>query len=256
MARNAMMTTNNRSGNILAQYHEISGIIQERNEYSFVTSYNYVFKNLELIPCKKCNLYDLQVKGNTEESPRAKINLDLHHRKAEAAMDMKKVSADSCIPDSSVCTLSCDMQQATANAIASCLFKALNTVLSFTPKRKIVVWSDNCRCQNTNRLLFLCTFSGMQWRMRVNTTQILVSGYSLLAYDRDSALIETRMRVVKCYVTNDLTEMEKTARITRPFRVLQMGQNDFLVFQRTSDNVINMTKNNIMRWKTRRLQLY
>ncbi|KAJ4429282.1 hypothetical protein ANN_26286 [Periplaneta americana] len=241
--------------------------------------------------CKKCDLYNLQIKGNTRDSPQAKRLLQLHHMKVEKAVEcLKKDSEDSCMPGSDVCTLSVDLQQVmfvpnlthsdmfymrqlscynygihihdtsdavmcfwhegvggrSANNIASCLFKVLNSVPDITSKKKLIVWSDNCSTQNKNRIMiFLYMFLIGCGVYESIEHKYLVSGHSFLACDRDFAVIEKRAKVKKHFVPDDVMNTITTARNKQPFKVVQMKGSYFMDFQQAADMIINTTKVNI-----------
>lgn len=70
------------------------------------------FRRPRVDTCSTCDKLDCQVKANIGSSQSAKIQLELHHRKAERARkELKKDTVESQDPESTKCCLSMDLQQ-------------------------------------------------------------------------------------------------------------------------------------------------
>lgn len=71
--------------------------------------------------------------------------------------------------------------------------------------------------------------------------KFLVSGHSFSDADRDFALIEKRWKVSRAQVVNDVKKDIISARPSKPFKVLDMG-NKFLNFDKASRDAIQTDK--------------
>lgn len=73
---------------------------------------NLCFHRPRVDTCSTCDLLDCQIKANIESSQSAKIELELHHRKADRAREiLKQDTIESQEPESTKCCLSMDLQQ-------------------------------------------------------------------------------------------------------------------------------------------------
>ena len=73
---------------------------------------NLCFHRPRVDTCSTCDKLDCQIKANIESSQSAKIQLELHHRKAERAREvLKQDTIESQDPESSKCCISMDLQQ-------------------------------------------------------------------------------------------------------------------------------------------------
>ncbi|CAH1114807.1 unnamed protein product [Psylliodes chrysocephalus] len=116
------------------------------------------------------------------------------------------------------------------NEIASCLLRVLN--MGITDKRHITIWCDNCAGQNKNRMvLFVRIFLVSTGVFESIEQKFFVSGYSIMACDRDFALIEKRKRTLKSFVTNDLHDVVRSSKYSRPFSVVNMEELGFFDIQ-------------------------
>lgn len=128
-----------------------------------------------------------------------------------------------------------------ANEIASCLLKVLNK-FDITQKDELYIWSDNCVGQNKNRMmLFLYIFLVSIGMFKNIHHKFLVSGHSFLQCDRDFSLIEKRKKVLPCYVPSDIHNVISTAKVHRPFKVVEMTETDFIDFQKCADTFLVTT---------------
>lgn len=129
------------------------------------------------------------------------------------------------------------------NQMASCLFQAINSGLLATDKKKLVVWSDNCAGQLKNRMLvFLYKYLVAIGMFDTIEHKFLVTGHSFSSADRDFAVIEKRAK--KCTqmeTVEDVMKVIATARPTKPFKVLNMGEN-FFNFDLAGENYITTKK--------------
>ncbi|KAK5648470.1 hypothetical protein RI129_003362 [Pyrocoelia pectoralis] len=233
---------------------------------------NLCFHRPRVDTCSTCDRLHCEVKANIESSQSAKVQLDIHHRKAERAREiLKQDTIESQDPESTKCCLSMDLQQLScynlgvhigdtntaymcmwhegvasrgANEIASCLLYIVNRGL--TLKKHLVIWCDNCGGQNKNRiLLFTLIFLAANGVFETIEQKFLVSGHSFMPCDRDFALIEQRKKVTKAHVPSDLHAIVRSARYTPPFQVIDMIPNGFWDLKRAADEYINTTKLNI-----------
>ena len=127
------------------------------------------------------------------------------------------------------------------NEVASCVFKVMSS--GFTNKKKIVLWCDNCVGQNKNRMmmmaLMLLVSEGIFERVEI---KFLVSGHSYMPSDRDFGIIEKRKKNVKCMVPDELENMVATARVKNPFKVMKMGEGDFLDLASLANKYLDTSK--------------
>ena len=131
-----------------------------------------------------------------------------------------------------------------ANEIASCLFKVLQ--LGSISKRHLNIWCDNCAGQNKNRMvLFVLMYLVAKCCYLKIALKFLVSGHSYMACDRDFGLIEKRKRVMKAMIPSELQDVVKSARIVKPFKVVNMESNDFFDISSHANDFISTTKLNI-----------
>lgn len=73
---------------------------------------NLSFKLPRMDTCKTCDLLSLKAKGNSEEGRKAKVELELHHRKTEKSFAaVKEDFQNSTMPGSDTCTLTMDLQK-------------------------------------------------------------------------------------------------------------------------------------------------
>ncbi|KAJ4442336.1 hypothetical protein ANN_03922 [Periplaneta americana] len=111
------------------------------------------------------------------------------------------------------------------NQMASCLLQALKSGLFNTYKRKLCMWSDNCAVQLKNRmLLFLYVFLVVNDTFDTIEQRFHISGHSFSASDRDFAMIEKRAKHSKLVNAEDVKNAIRTARPSRPYKVLDMGK--------------------------------
>lgn len=254
----------------------------------FLKDFNLSFRKIRMDTCKKCDLLNLKTKSlDYQESQKAKKELELHHRKSEAAFQMMKSDAvKSAMPESDTLNVVMDLQKVfsipklshsdmyysrqlccynfgihvsdTGNAImcvwhegqsgrggsqmASCLFQALNSGVLSTHKKKLSVWSDNCAGQIKNRmLLFMYEYLVASGMFDEVEHKFLISGHSFSSADRDFAIIEKTAKNSKMETVEDVKKVIKSARFSKPFKVLDMTDN-FFDFDRASAAYINTTK--------------
>ncbi len=73
---------------------------------------NLSFKQPRMDTCKTCDLLNLKSKSSNEEGRKAKVELELHHRKTEAAFQtVKDDFRGSTMPGSDTCTVTMDLQK-------------------------------------------------------------------------------------------------------------------------------------------------
>jgi hypothetical protein len=129
------------------------------------------------------------------------------------------------------------------NEIATCLLQAFNSGLLDTGKPNLVVWSDNCAGQLKNRMvLFLHIFLIISGRFTRVDHKFLFTGHTFSQADRDFAVIETRARKVRYETPSDVMKVIRTARPSKPFRVLDVGAKGFFDFCAAADEYLNTTK--------------
>lgn len=115
--------------------------------------------------------------------------------------------------------------------VASCLLKYVtNTfnVLAPTKERRLIVWSDRCVGQNNNK--FILTLYHYLIRSRYFSEihqKFMITGHSFLPCDRDFALIERQRRKSKALVPEDWKYVISSSKITSPFTITEMKQEDF-----------------------------
>ncbi|XP_072399045.1 LOW QUALITY PROTEIN: uncharacterized protein [Diabrotica undecimpunctata] len=128
------------------------------------------------------------------------------------------------------------------NQMASCLLQTLNCTTQYIQKNLCV--SDNCAGQLKNRmLLFLYIFLVCHEVFETIDHKFLVSGHSFSASDRDFALIEKRTRQCKLINMQDVMKAIVTARPSRPYKVLNMGdEKTFFDFDAASSAFLNTAK--------------
>lgn len=124
------------------------------------------------------------------------------------------------------------------NQMASCILQALNTGMLSTIKNKLVIWSDNCAGQIKNRMLvFLYVYLVTLGLFESVEHKFLVPGHSFSAADRDFAVIEKKAKVSKMQTVKDVENVIRTARSSKPFRVLSMDR--FFDFEEAASKYID-----------------
>lgn len=127
------------------------------------------------------------------------------------------------------------------NEIASCFFKVLKGAI--TAKNKIELWCDNCVAQNKNRMLLMAViYLVARGCFKTIDIKYLVSGHSYMPCDRDFGVIEKRKRKCTPMVPEEVQEVVRSARVTNPFTVLAMKEEDFFDFGKVADRFLNTTK--------------
>ena len=228
------------------------------------------FKKPRKDTCSTCDMLQCE-KRHSQQAEGVSRKLELHHRKAEQAIQlMREDKINSQLPTSESMTVCIDLQQVYyvptlthsamyysrqlscynfcvhigdndesymcmwheleasrgGNEISSCVLKVL--LSNVTSKRKLCIWADNCAGQNKNRMmlftLMLLVNSGLFDDI---TLKFLVSGHSYMDCDRDFALIEKRKKVTKAFVPKDIQNIVKSARVSKPFHVIEMHKCDF-----------------------------
>lgn len=118
--------------------------------------------------------------------------------------------------------------------MASCLLEAINSGTLNYDKKHLTLWSDNCGGQLKNRMLVFLYMWLIQWEI-FDTIQhnFLLTGHSYSSADRDFGVIEKRAKLSRMQVMNDVKEAILSARVTKPFKVLEM-QGKFLDFDSAS----------------------
>ncbi len=133
-----------------------------------------------------------------------------------------------------------------SNEIASCLTIVL--MAKITTKKRIEIWCDNCSGQNKNQMLVMAmiylVLHGPYHEILMN---FLVSGHSYMPCDADFGQIEKRKKVTKCMVPSEVKEMIEQARLSSPFRIMEMKKNDFRDFRFAAEKYLNTTKLQISR---------
>lgn len=131
------------------------------------------------------------------------------------------------------------------NEIGSALLKVLLSE-NFTPKDKIIIWSDNCIGQNKNRMiLMIFIYLIVIGKFTQIEQKFLVTGHTYLPCDRDFAQIEKRKRVTKLIVPADIEKMILECCHKTPFKVSHVEEQDFKNIQQLADEYINTSKLNI-----------
>ena len=117
-----------------------------------------------------------------------------------------------------------------ADEIASCLLKALPTLVK--NKRKIIVWSDSCSGQNKNfRMMCFWNYIVQIGMFDDVKHKFFVPGHSMMDSDRDFGLIERRKKQIQYVYTHEgWMDVIKSARVRRPFVVIEMLASDFKDF--------------------------
>lgn len=127
------------------------------------------------------------------------------------------------------------------NEIASAILKAIQCKI--TPKRKLIVWSDNCSAQNKNKmLLFLWFYLIAKGFIDEVDQKYLVSGHSFLSCDRDFAQIEKRKRKCNCQVPLDLIKVIVSSRTDHPYIASIIEPSEFYDFATASQETLITTK--------------
>ena len=114
--------------------------------------------------------------------------------------------------------------------IASCIYSFLKTA-SESNKKNIILYSDNCCGQNKNRFyISMLWYSLHKFNFDSIQHKYLEKGHSFNENDSVHSAIEHNSREVAVYTTPQWAQQVRTARLSQPYIVKEMGLGDFYDF--------------------------
>ena len=127
-----------------------------------------------------------------------------------------------------------------SSEIGSCILKFLETI-SADGVKSVTLYSDNCGGQNRNRF-FMCMlwYALTAFSFEKVEHKFLERGHTFNENDSMHSTIETALRKRSVYETAQLATIIEGARITKPYEVAEMTEDDFFDFKELSKQVRNL----------------
>lgn len=214
---------------VAKQEHSAS---QDMEEQFSVHVNEKVFMRNERENDKKNNIpvliFDLQ---NVLNIPRAEISSFYYRRK----LNIYNLTGYFSTTKTVYCTLWDETQSGrTGNDLASAFMKMLEVIHSENEFTDLITWSDSCIPQNRNSFISNAVLHFLKENPNINS---LIMKYSLPGHsccqevDSAHSLIEKAMKKTEIYSPLGLTRLLKQINKFRPYRVIQLQQQDFKNFQ-------------------------
>jgi len=111
----------------------------------------------------------------------------------------------------------------------------MHYIKNFVKTEKLIMYSDQCGGQNRNiKLSLMCNYITTSPEFKVSQIdhKFLCSGHSYLPCDQDFGLIEKSKKYYpNIYIPDDWKSVITSARMIKPFKVVEMYTNDFFFIQ-------------------------